>query len=121
MSLQQSIERMYDLPVDAIDRKDVVRAVEELKDLLNRGEVRAAEHAGDTWRVNEWVKKGILLAFRFGRLAEHRSGDGTPFFDKDMMSLRNFTLTDSVRVVPGGSAVRDGSFVAPGVVMMPPS
>ena len=121
MNLQESIEHLFGLPAGKADRDAVSRSVGELKDLLNRGEIRAAGFRDGSWHVNEWVKKGILLAFRFGTLAGFPSGDGTPFFDKDTMSLRKFTLADSVRVVPGGSAVRDGAYVAPGVVMMPPS
>jgi 2,3,4,5-tetrahydropyridine-2-carboxylate N-succinyltransferase len=121
MILQQIIERLYDLPSDAVDRDAALEAVEQLKNVLNAGEVRAAECASGTWRVNAWVKKGILLAFRIGRLAEARIGGGSRFFDKDTMNLKSIGLKDGVRIVPGGSAIRDGAYVAPGVVMMPPS
>jgi 2,3,4,5-tetrahydropyridine-2-carboxylate N-succinyltransferase len=83
--------------------------------------VRAAEHHGGTWRVNAWVKKGILLAFRYGTLAHSLPDHGFPFFDKDTMTIRRFTLDDGVRIVAGGSAIRDGAFIAEGVVIMPPS
>lgn len=121
MLLRQTIERMYELPVDRVDRDDVISAIDELKELLNRGEVRAAECSGGEWKVNDWVKKGILLAFRAGRLAASGPGQEMQFFDKDTMSLKKFGPDDSVRIVPGGSAVRDGAYVAAGVVMMPPS
>lgn len=121
MMLQQIIERLYDLPADSIDRDDAFDTIRQLKDKLNQGEVRAAEFHGGTWRVNTWVKKGILLAFRVGSLTEMSKDSGFQFFDKDTMALRGFTAGDNVRIVPGGSAVRDGAFVAEGVVMMPPS
>ena len=122
MILQQIIERLYDLPVEKIDRDDALHVVGQLKDLLNRGEIRAAEPHASTWIVNAWVKKGILLAFRLGKLSE-ASGNisGSQFFDKDTMAMRTYSLEDNVRIVPGGSTIRDGVYVAPGVVMMPPS
>jgi 2,3,4,5-tetrahydropyridine-2-carboxylate N-succinyltransferase len=103
------------------DSGEVLEAVRVLKEQLNRGEVRAAEFQNGSWHVNSWVKKGILLAFRAGKLAETALDSGFRFFDKDTMTLREFSSTDNVRIVPGGSAVRDGAFLAAGVVMMPPS
>ena len=93
----------------------------ELKDALNRGLVRAAERAPDgAWRVNAWVKEGILLGFRMGALADMSAGQTLRFFDKDTYPVRATTLADRVRIVPGGSSVRDGSYIAPGVICMPP-
>lgn len=120
MILQQIIERLYEMPIDQIDRDDAMQAVEQLKTSLNNGEVRAAEQYGHIWHVNAWVKKGILLAFRLGTLNELSSG-AFQFFDKDTMTLKRFGAEQGVRVVPGGSAIRDGAFIARGVVMMPPS
>ena len=95
-------------------------AVDRLRDALNAGTARAAERGGDgVWRVNRWVKAGILLGFRIGRLARIEGG-GWPFFDKDTWPVRSLGLSDGVRLVPGGSSVRDGCHVAPGVVCMPP-
>ena len=121
MMLQQIVERMYELPADEIDASDVLHSVGQLKEMLNSGHVRAAEYLAGGWRVNTWVKKGILLAFRFGKLAEAFPDHAFPFFDKDTMTLRKFSLAENVRIVAGGSAIRDGAFVAEGVVMMPPS
>lgn len=120
MPLRETIEQLYDLPIERIERDDAVRAVNELKDLLNRGKARAAECEAGTWHVNAWVKKGILLAFRIGRIAEIPAG-GFTFFDKDTMQLKRFSGGDGVRIVAGGSAARDGSYVGTGVVIMPPS
>jgi 2,3,4,5-tetrahydropyridine-2-carboxylate N-succinyltransferase len=121
MILQQIIERLYETPPEAATREDTLRAVEQLKLLLNSGEVRAAEERAGMWHVNTWVKKGILLAFRLGVLTEFPGSEGFQFFDKDTLPVRHFTAADGVRVVPGGSVVRDGAYVGPGVVIMPPS
>jgi 2,3,4,5-tetrahydropyridine-2-carboxylate N-succinyltransferase len=93
----------------------------ELKAALNAGTVRAAERGPDgRWRANAWVKAGILLGFRLGRVQPAASGGPFPFYDKDTFPLRRIVQDDGVRIVPGGSAIRDGSYVAPGVVCMPP-
>lgn len=121
MNLQQTIEQLYDLPSEKIERNEALEAINQFKHALNRGEVRAAEHIGGKWQVHHWVKKGILLAFRVGKLSELPSVDHHQFFDKDTMIVRKLSIDDNVRIVPGGSAIRDGSYIAPGVVMMPPS
>ena len=98
-----------------------VEAFRALKAELNAGRVRAAERGPDgRWRANGWVKAGILLGFRLGRVAPTATGGPFPFFDKDTYPLRALRLEDGVRVVPGGSAIRDGTYLAPGVVCMPP-
>lgn len=94
----------------------------ELRAALERGEVRAASPdpaAPSGWRVNAWVKQGILLGFRIGVL-EDFSVNGFSFVDKHTYPLRHFTSEDSIRIVPGGSAVRAGAYLARGVVCMPP-
>jgi 2,3,4,5-tetrahydropyridine-2-carboxylate N-succinyltransferase len=106
-------------------RRDEARAAfAELRQALSSGTVRAAEPDPATptgWRVNTWVKQGILLGFRSGGLADVSADHGKwPFFDKDTLPLRRFTVADNVRVVPGGSTIRDGAYVAPGVICMPP-
>jgi 2,3,4,5-tetrahydropyridine-2-carboxylate N-succinyltransferase len=104
------------------------QAVDELLSLLERGEVRAAvRERNGKWSAVTWVKQGILLGFRVGKLID-MSPSGSPdsqeaafsFFDKDTYPLRELSLGDSVRVVPGGSSIRRGSYIAPGVVCMPP-
>jgi 2,3,4,5-tetrahydropyridine-2-carboxylate N-succinyltransferase len=96
-------------------------AFQELRDALEEGAVRAAnpnDASATGWQVNAWVKRGILLGFRLGKLAE--SGDGLSFVDKHTYPARRFAAADGVRVVPGGSSVRAGAYVAKGVVCMPP-
>ncbi|HET6892822.1 MAG TPA: 2,3,4,5-tetrahydropyridine-2,6-dicarboxylate N-succinyltransferase [Pyrinomonadaceae bacterium] len=107
------------------DLLDITRAREvfaDFKAALNRGEVRAAERSDDgTWHANTWVKQGILLGFRIGALKNMSPADGNlRFFDKDTYPVRELTVEHKVRIVPGGSSIRDGAFVAPGVVCMPP-
>ena len=96
-------------------------AFEELKAGLNDGSIRAAEKEGDRWVVRSWVKRGILLGFRVGALSKLLAETGWPFFDKDTMRWKDLRLESAVRVVPGGTAVRDGCYLAPGVTLMPPA
>src|SRR3954466_5065978 len=94
---------------------------EAFKSALNRGEVRAAERdAEGTWRVNAWVKRGILLGFRMGTIVEMSASPSLRFFDKDTYPVRTTSVSENIRIVPGGSSVRDGAYLAPGVVCMPP-
>jgi 2,3,4,5-tetrahydropyridine-2-carboxylate N-succinyltransferase len=94
---------------------------EEFKTALNRGEVRAAEKNGNgEWLVHTWVKQGLLLGFRMGALTDMSEGNNFKFFDKDTYPARPTSIGDNVRIVPGGSTIRDGAYVAPGVVCMPP-
>ena len=87
---------------------------------LTRGEVRAAEKVAGHWVVNAWVKQGILLGFRLGKLQEMSHGDVLSFVDKDTFPARRLTLADRIRLVPGGSSIREGAYVAPSVICMPP-
>jgi 2,3,4,5-tetrahydropyridine-2-carboxylate N-succinyltransferase len=121
--LPSQIERLFDEP-PAEYGEEHFRLFGEFKDALNRGEVRAAEPDPSTktgWRANAWVKKGILLGFRMGTMV-NSSGDSwrQSFIDKSTYPLRAITPADGVRVVPGGSSIRDGSFLGRGVVCMPP-
>ncbi len=94
----------------------------EFKAALNRGQIRAAERNADgKWETNAWVKRGILLGFRMGAIVDMSPADGSlHFLDKHTYPIRKFSLADRVRIVPGGSSIRDGAYVAPGVVCMPP-
>jgi len=91
----------------------------EFRDALTQGKVRAAEKVNGRWVVNAWVKQGILLGFRLGELAETGAAP-LSFVDKDTFPARRFTSAERVRVVPGGSSVRLGAYVAPSVICMPP-
>ncbi len=90
----------------------------EFRNQLTQGKIRAAEKTDSRWTVNAWVKQGILLGFRLGVLQEMPAG--LSFVDKDTFPARQFTIADRVRVVPGGSSVRVGAYIAPSVICMPP-
>ncbi len=120
MTLQPDIERHFACEAALLDHPKALATFTAFKAMLNRGEVRAAEKSGSAWKVNDWVKKGILLGFRLGELVELSLNDQFRFFDKSTFPLKSLTLNDAVREVPGGSAIRDGAYVAPGVVCMPP-
>jgi 2,3,4,5-tetrahydropyridine-2,6-dicarboxylate N-succinyltransferase len=117
------IEGLFDNP-PAEYTDDQFKIFREFKDALNRGQVRAAEPDSSThsgWRTNTWVKKGILLGFRMGVVIDMSiNAARQPFIDKSTYPLRAFTPADGVRIVPGGSSIRDGSFIGRGVVCMPP-
>jgi 2,3,4,5-tetrahydropyridine-2-carboxylate N-succinyltransferase len=123
IELRETIEHLFTIGGGA-DKARARDAFFELQAALSRGHVRAAEPdkaSPSGWRVNTWVKQGILLGFRFGDLVDCSSDHGKwPFFDKDTMTLRRPTLEDGVRIVPGGSTIRDGAFVSRSVVCMPP-
>lgn len=119
-SLRAEIEH-YAAGVPPGEETRALDAFRLLKAQLNRGEVRAAERGPDgTWRANAWVKSGILLGFRLGRLAPVAASGPFTFLDKDTFPLREIGLEDGVRLVPGGSAVRDGCYLGRGVICMPP-
>ena len=92
----------------------------EFRAALTRGQIRAAEKRDGRWVVNAWVKQGILLGFRLGELREMSDGQVFSFVDKDTFPARRLSLTDRVRVVPGGSTIREGAYIAPSVICMPP-
>jgi 2,3,4,5-tetrahydropyridine-2,6-dicarboxylate N-succinyltransferase len=120
MPLREQIETLAARPPSKFSRADI-RVFEELKRALNRGEVRAAEKTADgKWLVNAWVKQGLLLGFRMGEITDVSSSDSFIFFDKDTYPVRPTVLEENVRIVPGGSTIRDGVYIASGVVCMPP-
>ena len=119
MELRERIEAMFpQADFSSSDRE----TYDEFKSALRRGEIRSAEKDADgNWHANAWVKQGILLGFRMGKMVEMSKDTETfKFFDKDTFPLRPMELADRVRIVVGGSTIRDGSYVAPNVVMMPP-
>jgi 2,3,4,5-tetrahydropyridine-2-carboxylate N-succinyltransferase len=119
-ALREAIEHHADASAETLDRAAAREAFVPFLEALERGEVRAAERDGDgAWRANAWVKGGILLGFRLGEIADFSAAPFS-FLDKDTFPPRVFSLADGVRVVPGGSAIRRGAYVARGVVCMPP-
>jgi 2,3,4,5-tetrahydropyridine-2,6-dicarboxylate N-succinyltransferase len=121
--LREEIEEHVALGASA--NRDAVRAsFAKLREALSSGTVRSAQPDPSSpggWRVNAWVKQGILLGFRFGDVVDASLDHGRlPFYDKDTLPLRKPGLAAGVRLVPGGSAVRDGAYIGPGVICMPP-
>jgi 2,3,4,5-tetrahydropyridine-2-carboxylate N-succinyltransferase len=123
MSLREEIEELSKTAAGSFTPRD--RALfDEFKAALNSGEVRAASRdtASGEWTVNAWVKRGILAGFRMGVLTDMSPADKSlRFFDKDTYPVRALSVENNVRVVPGGSSIRDGAYLAKGVVCMPPS
>ena len=122
-TLRHTIEELFDSNPSSYSQQEK-QVFADFLDLLNKGIVRSAEPdnrqpAG--WRVNSWVKKGILLGFRMGSIVNMPGpGDPSQFFDKSTYRLKRFNVQDGVRIVPGGSSVRDGCYVGRGVTCMPP-
>src|SRR5213075_1707254 len=121
MSLREQIEALAERASGDYSESDFA-LFNEFKAALNRGEVRAAERdGGGKWKTNAWVKRGILVGFRMGLIIEMTpSGAPLQFLDKHTYPIRQFSTADRVRIVPGGSSIRDGAYIAPGVVCMPP-
>jgi 2,3,4,5-tetrahydropyridine-2-carboxylate N-succinyltransferase len=121
--LQSQIESLFEQKPAAYGPAEFA-VFEELLEQLNRGEIRSAEPDASEatgWRVNAWVKKGILLGFRMGTLTDlSPENNGARFFDKSTYPLKPLSLGDGVRVVPGGSSIRTGCYVSRGVTCMPP-
>ena len=127
-SLEARIERHFAAGVAAVGDAAAMDAFLELRGALEAGTLRSAEPdaaAATGWRVNAWVKRGILLGFRIGALmqmngCEYQGASSLSFVDKGTYPARQFTPEDGVRIVPGGSSVRSGAFVARGVICVPP-
>ena len=121
--LEEQITRLAAAGVDA-PRDEARQAFALLRAALSDGTVRAAEPdagAAAGWKVNTWVKRGILLGFRFGETIDMSADHGRwPFFDKDTLPLKSVGAWSAVRLVPGGSTVRDGAWLGRGVICMPP-
>lgn len=121
--LQQQIESLFDDPPKQYVEEHF-RLFREFKDAVNRGLVRAAEPDAASfsgWRVNAWVKKGLLLGFRIGAIVDMSVDPARqPFLDKSTFPVRRVTPADGIRIVPGGSSIRDACFVGRGVICMPP-
>src|SRR5256714_8850664 len=115
---RQEIEGLFSA-ADTQPSPATLALFQQFRDALTAGEIRAADKRDGRWRVNPWVKQGILLGFRLGDLSES-SGGALTFVDKDTFPPRKFRAADGIRIVPGGSAVRQGAYVAPSVICMPP-
>ncbi len=119
--LRVEIEQLFEAPIEEV-RERGRPIFEEFKRQLNEGRIRAAEPLRERWIVNAWVKKGVLLGFRIGALTDYSINEQFRFSDKDTYPLKALDgVRQGIRIVPGGTAIRDGAYIAPGVVIMPPS
>src|SRR4029453_16494529 len=120
MLLRQQIESIAGRETNVFTESDR-ESFSAFKRALNAGEVRAAERSSSgEWTVNSWVKQGILLGFRMGVLTDMSAAPSLRFFDKDTYPVRPTSIIENIRIVPGGSSIRDCAYIAPGVVCMPP-
>jgi 2,3,4,5-tetrahydropyridine-2-carboxylate N-succinyltransferase len=123
LELAEEIEGLYEFGADA-DHDHARNVFTRLRSELSAGRIRAAEpdpSSATGWTVNTWVKKGILVGFRAGKTVTYTSADSTvPYLDKDTLPLKSLDPSSGVRLVPGGSSIRDGAYVGPGVICMPP-
>lgn len=120
MTLASEIEEFFAAPADTLNRHRALQAFNELKFFLNRGEIRAADRAGEQWLVHSWVKKGLLLGMRLGTPAEITLNAQVRYIETTTFPLRHLSVDDGVAMPAGGSAIRDGAFVGRGVRCSPP-
>ncbi|HAP35937.1 MAG TPA: 2,3,4,5-tetrahydropyridine-2,6-dicarboxylate N-succinyltransferase [Bacteroidetes bacterium] len=116
LAMQQTIEQEFENQT-----KNADKVFSEFISLLDNGTIRTVEKVKTEWTVNHWVKKGILLGFRLGKLQSVSSSMTFPFFDKHTFPLKVITLKDKVRIVPGGTSIRKGAYVSSSVIIMPPA
>lgn len=119
MELADKIQQLFDDPPDEFtdEHRDMFN---EFRRRLNSGEVRAAEKIDGRWKANAWVKRGILLGFKLGRIENFSINNQIRFYDKDTYPLKRVVADDGIRIVPGGSSIRDGCYIGRGVTCMPP-
>src|SRR5881396_890264 len=119
-AMEKALVGLFENPPEGGYTEEHLQLFEEFKRALNAGEVRAAQRQDGVWRVNLWVKQGILLGFKMGTLKNFSLDENFRFFDKHTYPLKRITLEDGVRIVPGGSSIRDGAHLGKGVTCMPP-
>ena len=124
-NLESQIEPFFSIPASELTarrRQEALGVFTEFKSALDRGEIRAASRSADgDWIVNQWVKRGILLGFRLGAMVDYSIDDNFRFFDKETYPTKRVTINDGVRIVPGGTTVREGAYLGQGVTIMPPA
>jgi 2,3,4,5-tetrahydropyridine-2,6-dicarboxylate N-succinyltransferase len=124
-NLESQIESHFAVPASEMTserRQEALGVFAVFKTALDRGEIRAASrNAGGDWVVNQWVKRGILLGFRLGAMVDYSIDENFRFFDKETYPTKRVTINDGVRIVPGGTTVREGAYIGQGVTIMPPA
>lgn len=124
-TLDAQIKKFFATPASDLTgdlRQQALDAFHVFKAALNRGEIRAASRSAEgDWQVHQWVKRGILLGFRLGAMVDYSIDENFRYFDKETYPTKRLAITDGVRVVPGGTTVREGAYLASGVTIMPPA
>jgi 2,3,4,5-tetrahydropyridine-2,6-dicarboxylate N-succinyltransferase len=115
-----NLEKIFNALNSKSSKEERISFFAEFRKTLELGEIRTAEKTDGKWKVNTWVKKSIMLGFKSGILTEFQNGIFS-YFDKDILPIQNITLQKKVRIVPGGTAIRGGSYVAEGTILMPPA
>jgi len=118
--IAEKIEEFYEIEPSKLP-PEAEEIFIKFRDLLSSGKIRAAEKVNGKWSVNHWVKKGILLGFRIGKIVDMSIDEKFKFFDKHTYPLKKISIDSGIRVVPGGTSIREGAYIARGVVIMPPS
>lgn len=118
MELKEAINKIWNK--DTYTNKDR-QIFNEFKQNLSDGKIRAATKMNDNWQVNHWVKRGILIGFKMGNLKRYHYGRNKIFIDKDTYPEKKIKKTDNIRIVPGGSSIRDGAFLSESIIIMPPA
>ena len=118
--MKEKIEAAFETSESGKPSKETIQVFTDFMRELNLGHVRAAEKKKDRWVVNPWVKKGILLGFRIGEIKDYSMKCGFPLYDKDTFPLKSIDIQQQVRIVPGGSSIRDGCYIGKQVTCMPP-
>lgn len=119
-TIRLTIESLYDGKQE-MSHDEFQELFNEFLTKLNSGSLQATEKKNGKWIVNHWVKKGILLGFRYGKLQNYSDNGIFPYFDKDTIPLKPVGINDNIRIVMGGTSIRSGCYIAPGVVIMPPA
>ncbi|MFA6439393.1 MAG: 2,3,4,5-tetrahydropyridine-2,6-dicarboxylate N-succinyltransferase, partial [Bacteriovoracaceae bacterium] len=115
-TLRNEIEREYNQPT-----RKAASVFTMFLTMLDNGTIRTVENIDGAWSVNTWVKKGILLGFRLGTLKTIPGSKPFAYFDKHTFPIKKITMSDNIRVVPGGTSIRKGAYIAPSVIIMPPA
>jgi 2,3,4,5-tetrahydropyridine-2-carboxylate N-succinyltransferase len=123
MDLREKLEEYKSLSVLPSElEEDFLEFANILLSSLNTGEIRAAyKSESGKWEANKWVKEAILILFRFGKLTDYSINQDFKYYDKNTIPLHPFHIRDNVRIVPGGTSIRNGAYIAPGVILMPPA
>jgi len=114
------LEKKFNSLNNESNREEIISFFAEFRNSLELGEIRTAEKTNGEWKVNTWVKKSIMFGFKSGILTEFQNGIFT-YFEKDTLPIQNITLQKKVRIIPGGTAIRGGSYIAEGIILMPPA